>query len=74
MKRPQSIFYTAAPLISGLLTLSILCTASATTLLVKPDGTRQPFDGEPEEGADLGVRLAKLFVADGARDYIAGYK
>ena len=35
---------------------------------------RDDLDGEPEEGADLGIRLAKLFVADGARDYIAGYK
>jgi hydroxymethylbilane synthase len=35
---------------------------------------RDELDGEPEEGGDLGVRLAKLFVADGARDYIAGYE
>ena len=28
----------------------------------------------PEEGENLGVRLAKLFIADGARDYLAGYK
>ena len=35
---------------------------------------RDDLDGEPAEGADLGVRLAKLFVADGARDYLAGYK
>jgi hydroxymethylbilane synthase len=35
---------------------------------------RDDLDGEPSEGADLGVRLAKLFVADGARDYLAGYK
>jgi hydroxymethylbilane synthase len=35
---------------------------------------RDDLDGEPQEEADLGVRLAKLFIADGARDYIAGYK
>ncbi|GJM44411.1 MAG: porphobilinogen deaminase [Gemmatimonadota bacterium] len=35
---------------------------------------RDDLDGEPSEKADLGIRLAKLFMADGARDYIAGYK
>ena len=35
---------------------------------------RDDLDGNPEEEDDLGVRLAKLFVADGARDYLAGYK
>jgi hydroxymethylbilane synthase len=35
---------------------------------------RDDLDGEPAEEADLGVRLAKLFIADGARDYLAGYK
>jgi len=35
---------------------------------------RDDLDGEPQEGAELGVRLAKLFIADGARDYIAGYR
>jgi hydroxymethylbilane synthase len=35
---------------------------------------RDDLDGSPEEGADLGVRLAKLVLADGARDYLAGYR
>lgn len=35
---------------------------------------RDDLDGVPEEGADLGVRLAKLILADGARDYLAGYR
>jgi len=35
---------------------------------------RDDLDGLPSEEADLGVRLAKLFMADGARDYLAGYK
>ncbi len=35
---------------------------------------RDDLDGEPEEEGDLGVRLAKLFMADGARDYLASYK
>jgi hydroxymethylbilane synthase len=35
---------------------------------------RDELDGEPAEGENLGVRLAKLFIADGARDYLAGYK
>lgn len=35
---------------------------------------RDDLDGLPSEGADLGVRLAKLFMADGARDYLAGYR
>jgi hydroxymethylbilane synthase len=35
---------------------------------------RDDLDGDPSEEADLGVRLAKLFVADGARDYLAGYR
>ena len=35
---------------------------------------RDDLDGTPEEGADLGVRLAKLVLADGARDYLAGYR
>jgi hypothetical protein len=35
---------------------------------------RDDLDGDPAEGADLGVRLAKLFIADGARDYLAGYR
>ena len=35
---------------------------------------RDDLDGAPEEGADLGVRLAKLILADGARDYLAGYR
>ncbi len=35
---------------------------------------RDDLDGDPAEEGDLGVRLAKLFVADGARDYLAGYK
>lgn len=35
---------------------------------------RDDLDGNPEEEDALGVRLAKLFVADGARDYLAGYR
>jgi hydroxymethylbilane synthase len=35
---------------------------------------RDELDGEPSEGEDLGVRLAKLFMADGAVDYLASYK
>ena len=35
---------------------------------------RDDLDGRPEEEGDLGVRLAKLFMADGARDYLAGYR
>ena len=35
---------------------------------------RDDLDGDPTEEGDLGIRLAKLFVADGARDYLAGYK
>ena len=35
---------------------------------------RDDLDGDPSEEGALGVRLAKLFVADGARDYLAGYK
>lgn len=35
---------------------------------------RDDLDGDPSEEADLGVRLAKLFIADGARDYLAGYR
>ena len=35
---------------------------------------RDELDGEPGEGEDLGVRLAKLFMADGAVDYLASYK
>ena len=35
---------------------------------------RDDLDGEPQEEAELGVRLAKLFIADGARDYIASYE
>jgi hydroxymethylbilane synthase len=35
---------------------------------------RDDLDGDPSEEAALGVRLAKLFVADGARDYLAGYE
>ncbi len=35
---------------------------------------RDDLDGSPDEGADLGVRLAKLVLADGARDYLAGYR
>lgn len=35
---------------------------------------RDDLDGLPSEEADLGVRLAKLFMADGARDYLAGYR
>lgn len=35
---------------------------------------RDELDGETTEGADLGVRLAKLFMADGALDYLASYK
>ena len=34
---------------------------------------RDDLDGEPSEEDALGVRLAKLFVADGARDYLASY-
>jgi hydroxymethylbilane synthase len=34
---------------------------------------RDDLDGDPSEEAALGVRLAKLFVADGARDYLASY-
>lgn len=35
---------------------------------------RDDLDGRAEEEDDLGVRLAKLFVADGARDYLASYR
>lgn len=35
---------------------------------------RDDLDGRPEEEEDLGIRLAKLFVADGAQDYLAGYR
>ncbi len=35
---------------------------------------RDELDGDPGEGEDLGVRLAKLFMADGAVDYLASYK
>ena len=35
---------------------------------------RDDLDGTPDEGADLGVRLAKLVLADGAKDYLAGYR
>jgi hydroxymethylbilane synthase len=35
---------------------------------------RDELDGDPSEGEDLGVRLAKLFMADGAVDYLASYK
>ncbi len=35
---------------------------------------RDDLDGAPSEEDALGIRLAKLFVADGARDYLAGYK
>jgi hydroxymethylbilane synthase len=35
---------------------------------------RDDLDGNPEEEDELGIRLAKLFVADGARDYLASYK
>lgn len=35
---------------------------------------RDDLDGDPAEGESLGVRLAKLFIADGARDYLAGYR
>lgn len=35
---------------------------------------RDDLDGEPSEEDALGIRLAKLFVADGARDYLAGYR
>lgn len=35
---------------------------------------RDDLDGSPSEEDALGVRLAKLFVADGARDYLAGYR
>jgi len=31
-------------------------------------------DGEAGEGEDMGVRLAKLFMAEGAVDYLASYK
>lgn len=34
---------------------------------------RDELDGEPGEAEDLGVRLAKLFMADGAVDYLASY-
>jgi porphobilinogen deaminase len=34
---------------------------------------RDDLDGDPAEEHDLGIRLAKLFVADGARDYLASY-
>ena len=34
---------------------------------------RDDLDGEPSEEEELGIRLAKLFVADGARDYLASY-
>jgi hydroxymethylbilane synthase len=35
---------------------------------------RDELDGDPSEGEDLGVRLAKLFMADGAVDYLTSYK
>jgi hydroxymethylbilane synthase len=35
---------------------------------------RDDLDGSPAEEDALGIRLAKLFVADGARDYLAGYR
>jgi hydroxymethylbilane synthase len=35
---------------------------------------RDDLDGQAAEEDDLGIRLAKLFVADGARDYLAGYR
>lgn len=35
---------------------------------------RDDLDGEPSEEDALGIRLAKLFVADGARDYLASYE
>ena len=35
---------------------------------------RDDLDGDPSEEGDLGVRLAKLFMADSARDYLAGYR
>jgi hydroxymethylbilane synthase len=35
---------------------------------------RDDLDGSPDEEEELGIRLAKLFVADGARDYLASYK
>jgi hydroxymethylbilane synthase len=34
---------------------------------------RDDLDGDPSEEDALGIRLAKLFVADGARDYLASY-
>ncbi len=34
---------------------------------------RDDLDGDPSEEDELGIRLAKLFIADGARDYIASY-
>ena len=34
----------------------------------------QVVDDCTMKGVDLGVRLAKLFMADGARDYLASYK
>ena len=34
---------------------------------------RDDLDGDPSEEEALGIRLAKLFVADGARDYLASY-
>lgn len=35
---------------------------------------RDDLDGEPAEKGGLGVRLAKLIMADGAQDYLASYK
>jgi hydroxymethylbilane synthase len=35
---------------------------------------RDDLDGSPDEEDALGMRLAKLFEADGAKDYLAGYK
>jgi len=35
---------------------------------------RDELDGEAGEGEDMGVRLAKLFMAEGAVDYLASYK
>lgn len=35
---------------------------------------RDDLDGSAAEEDALGIRLAKLFVADGARDYLAGYR
>jgi len=35
---------------------------------------RDDLDGDPAEEEALGIRLAKLFVADGARDYLASYE